>query len=251
MIVSGRSIFQVLAPAVANAPVPVLPLLERPEEVLLRSLLELLPMPEELLARFAPEVLLPAVLAPLLLDELLPMPLVELELASLRGDELLEPVPVLEPLAPDAPEAPDSRTSDTFTSGAPWLAGNVTMATPNPFCTPLEDEPLRPLEVDELPLNPLPVELLELRSALEDEPIPLLLLRSVEEEEEEEPMPPLDDDEPESPPLEVPLVSERRLLLPRLLPLLLPLELLDELTGQLLNSAGLETSPCTMVSSLN
>ena len=215
MIVSGRSIFQVLALAVADAPVPVL-LPERPEEVL-RSLLELLPMPEELLARFAPEVLLPAVLAPLLLDELLPMPLVELELASLRGEELLEPVPVLEPLAPDAPEAPDSRTSDTFTSGAPWLAGNVTMATPNPFCTPLEDEPLRPLEVDELPLNPLPVELLELRSALEDEPIPLLLLRSVEEEEEEEePMPPLDDDEPESPPLEVPLVSERRLLLPRL-----------------------------------
>ena len=52
------------------------------------------------------------------------------------------------------------------------------------------------------------------------------------------------------PPLDVPLVSERRLLLPRLLPLLL-LELPDELTGQLLNSAGLETSPCTMVSSLN
>ena len=51
MIVSGRSIFQVLALAVADAPVPVL-LPERPEEVL-RSLLELLPMPEELLARFA------------------------------------------------------------------------------------------------------------------------------------------------------------------------------------------------------
>lgn len=122
-------------------------LLERPDDVLLRSLLLELPMPDvlersavllvpvpALLARFAPE-LEPAVLAPLpevldrsavelLLDEL-PMPLPEVELASLRGEELLEPkplvepLPVLEPLAPAAPEAFDSRTSETVTSGAP------------------------------------------------------------------------------------------------------------------------------------
>jgi len=64
-------------------------------------------------------------------------------------------------------------------------------------------------------------------------------------------MPPLLEDEPERPPLVVPLVSERRLPLPRLLPLVLPLELEDEFTGQLLIRVGLETSPWTMVSSLN
>jgi hypothetical protein len=262
-------------------------------DVLERSAVELLPVPLELE---------PARLAPLLLEEL-PRPLPE-ELASLRGEELLEPIPlleplpVLEPLAPDAPDEPDSRTSDTVTSGAPWLAGKVTMATPNPFCTPLddeplrpdelepEDEPLRPEEVDELPERPLP-EVLE-RSALElllpvpldevpEAPVPLdelelapmevplpplcelsrvtsvlplLLLRGLDDEEDEEPMPPLDDDEPERPPLEVPLVSERRLLLPRL-PLVFPLELPDEFTGQLLSNAGLETSPWTIISSLN
>jgi len=205
-----------------------------------------------------------------LAPELLERPLPDVELASLRGDELLEPapvlepVPVLEPLAP-APDALLSRTSETVTSGAPWLAGKVTMATPNPFCTPLddeplrlelEDEPLRPEEVDELPLSPLPLELLELRSAL-DEPMPLLeeallppeveLLRSADEDEE--PIPPLVDDEPERPPLDVPLLlSERRLLLP-LLPVL-PV-LLEEFTGQLLSNAGFETSPCTMVRSLS
>lgn len=301
MMVSGRSIFQVLVPAVADAPMPLVELLlpERPEEVPLlerfapellpavlaplleveRSALELLPMPDELeLARLAP-----------LLDEL-PRPLVLEELASLRGEELLEPmpllepVPVLEPLAPEAPEALDSRTRETVTSGVPWLAGKVTIATPYPFCTPLVDEPLRPddveeeplkpEEVDELPERPLP-EVLE-RSALEllvpvplddvpelelapiELPLPplcelsrvtsLLLPRGLEELDDEEPIPPLD--EPEIPPLEVPLVSERRLLPPRL-PLVLPLELPEEFTGQLLIRVGLETSPCTMVSSLN
>jgi len=330
VIVSGRSIFQVLVPAVADAPIPLEELLpDKPDEVLLRSLLvpleELLPMPDvlersaellvpvpELLDRFALE-LLPAVFAPepdvlerSALDELLPMPPLELELASLRGGELLlepipllEPLPVLEPLAPDAPEEPDSRTSETVTSGAPWLAAKVTIATPNPFCTPLVDEPLRPPELDEkplrpepdeddeplrpepdedeVPLEPIPLEELLLRSALDDEPValelaeprplnvfpplcsaspcasPALVLRSALDEDEE-PMPPLDDDEPERPPLEVPLVSERRLLLPLLPPLLLPelpLELPEEFTGQLLIRAGFETSPCTIVRSLN
>jgi len=139
----------------------------------------------------------------------------------------------------------------------------VTIATPNPFCTPLVVEPLRPEEVEELPERPLEV-LLEFRSVLEDEPIPDVeeLLRSVEEEEapiplwlrslvevDDEPIPPLVEDEPERPPPEVPLVSERRLLLPRLP--VLPLELLDEFTGQLLMRAGFETSPCTIVRSLN
>lgn len=141
------------------------------------------------------------------------------------------------------------------------------------------DEPLRPEEVEELPERPLEV-LLEFRSVLEDDPIPDVeelfrsvveeapmppeveeLLRSVDDdepmpllvlsavEEEDEPIPPLVEDEPERPPLEVPLVSERRLLLPRLG--VLPLELLDEFTGQLLMRAGFETSPCTIVRSLN
>ena len=140
VIVSGRSIFQVLVPAWAVAPLP-----ERPDDVLLRSLLLALPPMPDVLERSAvlllpvPELLgrLPlleaAALAPapevlersvLLLDEL-PMPLPEVELASLRGEELLEPkplvepLPVLEPLAPDAPDAFDSRTSETFTSGVP------------------------------------------------------------------------------------------------------------------------------------
>jgi hypothetical protein len=216
-------------------------------DVLLRFVLELLP------AAFAPDVLeRSAVLlpAPEVLDELPERPLPEVELASLRGEELLE-LPVLEPLPvllpePLAPDAPDSRTSETVTSGAPWLAGKVTIATPYPFCTPLEDEPLRPEEleelplrpddVEELPLKPLPLdELLVLRSVL-DAPMPPEveeLLRSVDDDDE--PIPPLVDDEPESPPLDVPLVSERRLLLP-LLPLELPL--LDEFTGQLLSRAG-------------
>jgi len=290
--------------------------------------LELLPIPLvlppllEVLWRLPP-VLLPAEFAPELLprlaelleaallgslDEALPLP--EVELASLRGeDELLEPAPlpepVLEPLPlleplPDAP-LDDSRTSETVTSGAPWLCGKVTIATPYPFCTPLldeplkpeevEDEPLRPDEVEELPLRPLPLELLrsapvepvpldellELRSVLEEAPMPLLLeellrsalvpevvpaplvddpmplelLRSVvlEEEvplllrsvvdDEAEPMPPLVEDEPDRPPLDEPLLeSERRLLLPRLPLLPLELPLLDEFTGQLESSAG-------------
>jgi hypothetical protein len=161
----------------------------------------------ELLPRFAE--LLEAALLGSLEDEVPERPLPELELASLRGeDELLEPAPLLEPLPvleplPLAPVAPleDSRTSETVTSGAPWLAGKVTMATPYPFCTPLvEDEPLKPDDVEELPLSPLPLELLELRSApvepmpldelpelrsvLVDEPVPL-------DEEEVRPLPPL------------------------------------------------------------
>jgi len=284
--------------------------------------LELLPMPLvlppllEVLWRLPP-VLLPAEFAPELLprlaelleaallgslDEELPeRPLPEVELASLRGeDELLEPAPLLEPLPvleplPPAPVAPleDSRTSETVTSGAPWLAGKVTIATPNPFCTPLlaeppkpddEELPLRPLELlRSAPVEPVPLdELLELRSVVDDAPMPLLLeellrsalvpelvpapvleepmplellrsvvleeevpllLRSVVDEEEDEPMPPLVEDEPDRPPLEEPLLeSERRLLLPRL-PLLPLLPLLDEFTGQLESSAGFWTSP--------
>lgn len=98
-------------------------------DVLERSAVELLPAPDVLL-RLAPE--LEAEFAPLLVrswldvpDELPERPLPEVELASLRGEELLElpvlePLPVLlpEPLAP-APVAPDSRTSETITSGAP------------------------------------------------------------------------------------------------------------------------------------
>jgi hypothetical protein len=258
--VSGKSIFQLL-PAVAEAPIPEV--LERSAvvlpapEVLERSAV-LLPAPDVLL-RFAPE--LEAEFAPLLellvrswpdvLDELPERPLPEVELASLRGEELLE-LPVLEPLPvllpePVAPAAPDSRTSEIVTSGAPWLAGNVAMATPNPFCTPLLEEPLRP-DDDELPLRPLPDDE-ELRSALVLEPVPLEELRSalvlepvplLDEDRsalvpvpllDEEPIPPEVDDEPDEP-----LVSERRLPMPRLL-------LLEEFTGQLLKSAGFCTSP--------
>jgi len=227
----------------------------------------------------------------LLLEELPGTPLPEVELASLRGEELLEllpvlePLPVLDPLAP-APVVLDSRTSETVTSGAPWLAGKVTMATPSPFCTPLLDEPPRPDEVeeeplrpdepeddpedeplrpddelpevpersldDDEPLRPLP-EVLE-RSAddvPDDElPVPAVLLRSLLDDDEE-PMPPLLDDEPERPLLDEPLASERRLPLPRLLPLLLPLELPEEFTGQLLSSAGFCTSPWTIWMLLN
>jgi len=294
-MVSGRSIFQELAPA---APAPDEPLLElSPPVLLVPELLErsaLDEVPEEVLERSALEL----VPAPEVLDlsalELLPMPLLEEELpmpddelASLRGEELLEPIPVLEPvpvLLPDAPAPPelDSRMSETVVSGAPCEAGKVTIATPNPFSILLEDaplrppevdddplkppevddDPLRPPEVDELPLRPLP-ELLErsvpddeveLRSVPvdedEDDPIPLLLLRSVDDDDDE-PIPPLLEDEPERPPLEVPeLVSERRPLL-LLLPLLdLPDDEPEEFTGQLESSAGLETSPCTMVRSL-
>jgi hypothetical protein len=271
--VSGRSIFQLL-PAVAEAPMPEV--LERSAvllpapDVLERSAVELVPAPELL-------VRLPAALAPVLellvrswpdvLDELPERPLPEVELASLRGEELLElpvlePLPVLlpEPVAPAAPDAPDSRTSETVTSGAPWLAGNVAMATPNPFCTPLLEEPLRPDELEELPLKPVPLDDEELRSALVLEPVPLVELRSAlvlepvplldeeptppEVEEllrsalvpvpllDEEPIPPLLDDELP----DVPLASERRVPMLRL-------PVLEEFTGQLLNSAGFCTSP--------
>jgi len=109
-----------------------------PLEVLERSALVLLQALDELKrpgllleeARLAPEEDEPAELAPVLL----PIPELELELASLRGEELLEPVPVLlPPAAPAAPAAPDSRTSDTITSGATSVGGNVTIATAKPF----------------------------------------------------------------------------------------------------------------------
>jgi hypothetical protein len=133
----------------------------------------------------------------------------------------------------------------------------VTIATPNPFCTPLVDEPLRPEDVDDEPLRPLPDvpddELLLRSAEVEDdvpapvllrslevddeEPMRLLLFRSVLDDEDD-PMPPLDDDDPERPLLDEPLVSERRPLLPRLPPVVLPLELPEEFTGQLLSRAG-------------
>jgi hypothetical protein len=92
--------------------------------VLERSALVLLPALDELErsgllleeARLAPEEDEPAELAPVL------PPIPELE---------LEPVPVL--LPPAAPVVPDSRTSDTITSGATSVGGNVTMATAKPF----------------------------------------------------------------------------------------------------------------------
>ena len=236
-------------------------------DVLERSAVELVPAPELL-------VRLPAALAPVpellvrswpdVLDELPERPLPEVELASLRGEELLE-LPVLEPLPvllpePVAPAAPDSRTSEIVTSGAPWLAGNVAMATPNPFCTPLLEEPLRPDELEELPLKPVPLDdeelrsalvldpvpLVELRSALVLEPVPLVELRSALVLEpvpllDEEPMPTLVEELLRSalvpvPLLDEPLASERRLPMPRL-------PVLEEFTGQLLNSAGFCTSP--------
>ena len=269
VIVSGRSIFQLL-PAVAEAPMPevlersavALPapdVLERSAvllpapDVLERSAVELVPAPELL-------VRLPAALAPVpellvrswpdVLDELPERPLPEVELASLRGEELLE-LPVLEPLPvllpePVAPAAPDSRTSETITSGAPLLAGNVAMATPNPFCTPLLEEPLRPDELEELPLKPVPLDDEELRSALVLDPVPLVELRSALVLEpvpllDEEPMPPLVEELLRSalvpvPLPDEPLASERRLPMPRL-------PVLEEFTGQLLNSAGFCTSP--------
>jgi hypothetical protein len=231
-------------------PVPLAELV--PLEVLERSALVPLLLDE---ARFAPEADEPAEFAPVLL--LLPIPELELELASLRGEELLEPLPVLEPvpvLLPDAPAAlGDSRTSDTITSGATSVAGKVTIATPKPFWMPpapaplADDEPDRPLpdvlerSLDEL-LVPVPEELLV--------PVP------VEDElrsgwallDEEAPMPPLEEEEPDrllDVPPEVPLVSERRLLLP--VPPVVLLALPLESTGQLLISAGLITSPWTMV----
>src|SRR5437764_5483293 len=99
---------------------------------------------------------------------------------------LLEPLPVLEPLAPAPPVLEDSRTSETVTSGAPWLAGKVTIATPNPFSMP-EDAPIPlVLEPDEEPLRPEDDEPLR---PDEDEP-----LRPDEEEplrpDEEEPLRP-------------------------------------------------------------
>jgi len=268
-MVSGRSIFQLLPPAAPAPDEPLSPPLLLPE-LLERSAVEELPAPE-VLERSAVELPAPEVLD-LSALELLPMP--DDELASLRGEELLEPKPLLEPLPvllPDAPAPPalDSRISETVTSGVPCEAGKVTIATPNPFSILLEDEPPRPLEleddplnppeVDELPLRPLPellersvpLEELELRSVPldedEDDTIPLLLLRSVDDEEDD-PIPPLLEDEPERPPLELPeLVSERRPLLPLLD---LPDDEPEEFTGQFDSSAGLDTSPCTIVSSL-
>src|SRR5207237_132642 len=106
VIVSGRSIFQVLAPAVAYAPCPELLLLDRPEEVLERSAVEL-PMPE-LLLRFA-ELLEPAVLAPVPVRLVAPVPAEEL--LVLRSVLELVPVPLLEdepipPLVDEEPERP-------------------------------------------------------------------------------------------------------------------------------------------------
>src|SRR5258706_3661279 len=247
-------------------PVPLEEPLEEvpPLEVLERSAVELLPVPGLLAERFAPE-LVPAVLAP----ELLPMPLLELELASLRGEEVLEPLPVLEPVPVLLPEAPpaelDSRTSETITSGAASLGGKVTMATPKPFWMPLvppaallDEEPLKPLELEDEPLRPdelealfAPVPLDEPEDELRPIWLPLpplcelsrvtsLLLRPLDDED---PIPPLEEEEPDRPP-EVPLVSERRLLLP--VPPLVLLALPLESTGQLLISAGLITSPCTI-----
>jgi hypothetical protein len=101
----------------------LLPALELPERSGLLLLDEARLAPDDELAEFAPELLLP-------------IPELELEPASLRGEELLEPAPVLEPvpvLLPEAPPALDSRTSDTITSGAASVGGNVTIATANPF----------------------------------------------------------------------------------------------------------------------
>src|SRR6266699_2667604 len=156
MMLSGSFTFQSLPPAWPDA--PLRPLLYRPLEVLLRSAVAL-PVPDdELLKRSG----LPGVLEEL--DELVPVP--DVELASLRGDELLEELPLLDPvpvLLPDAPAplAPDSRTSDTITSGAACVCGNVTTATANPFWIPLE------LLIPELDDD-------ELRSADDEAPIPLL-----------------------------------------------------------------------------
>jgi hypothetical protein len=218
-----RSAVELLPEELPERPLPELELL-RGEELLLPAALapELLERPavEPVPAEFAPVLELDR--SAVLLEELPERPLPEVELASLRGEELLEPAPLLEPLpvleplpllpvplAPPALEL-DSRTSDTVTSGAPWLAGKVTIATPNPFCTPLVDEPLRPDDEDEEPLRPDDVlpEVPE-RSVDEDEPLrPLpdvpadeLLLRS-EEVEDDAPAPVLlrslevDDDAP-------------------------------------------------------
>src|SRR5438045_3227801 len=100
-MVSGRSIFQVLAPA---APAVAEPLVRRSLEVLLLPLRPLLVLPE-LLERSAVEDVPDDVLERSAL--LLPMPLLELlevpdalgeppdvELESLRGEELLEPMPL-------------------------------------------------------------------------------------------------------------------------------------------------------------
>lgn len=159
---SGSFTFQSLVEVWPLAPDPPLrpeaPLEELlPPDVLERSALLLLPAlelpkrsgllllldeprlaPDEELAEFAPELLepVPELLEPVP-ELLLPIPELELEPASLRGEELLEePLPVLEPvpvLLPDAPPALDSRTSDTITSGATSVGGNVTIATANPF----------------------------------------------------------------------------------------------------------------------
>lgn len=191
-MLSGRSIFQ-LPPACAEAPPDAPELLLELPDVLERSAVALAPAPEVLdrsavalapapdgwpdcwLARSssllvpAPEVLERSVLelapAP---EVLLPAP--EVELASLRGEELPKP-----PLAPPDAPLPDSRISETVTSGAPWAAGKVTIATPMPRCT--EEAPLAPPdappEVEELPLRPPLVLLPEVeRSALELPDVP-------------------------------------------------------------------------------
>jgi len=112
------------------------------------------------------------------------------------------------------------------------------LEAPCPLAPEPDEEPLRPDDDDEL---------LEFRSAVEEDDE----FRSALVDEDElrsalePPMPPLEEEDPDSP-LDVPLVSERRLLLP--LPPVLLLPLLEESTGQLLISAGLITSPCTMTS---
>ncbi len=321
-MLSGRSIFHWLAPAAPAVDEPLLKrsldvLLDRsaleevPEDVLERSAEVLVPAPdversavaepvpvfELLLERAGLPALLEEELRSVLLELEVPdalgeLPVPDVELASLRGEELLlKPMPLLEPLPvllPDAPAPlePDSRISDTVTSGVPCEAGKVTIATPNPFSILPEEVLLRPPEVDDEPLRP-PLEVLErsaldeeveLRSVLlddeeelrsapeveEDDPIPLLLLRSAPvdeddepipllfrsvEEDEDDPIPPLlDEDEPAAPLVLPELLSDRRLLLPE--PPLVLLDLPEEFTGQLDISAGLETSPCTMVRSL-
>lgn len=74
-----------------------------------------------------------------------------------------------------------------------------------------------------------------------------LLVRSADVEADAPIPPPLVEAEPERPPDDPEPASERRRLLPLLLPLLEPLV---AFTGQLLSSAGFETSPWTIWRSL-
>jgi hypothetical protein len=93
--------------------------------------------------------------APLVPDEPLVEPAPDAPLPDVPPDA---PLPD-RPLAP--PLAPCSRTSETTSSGAPWLAGNVTIATFMPrsrlALPPAEADPLRPPDVlaePEIPLEP-------------------------------------------------------------------------------------------------